>query len=232
MPIAVVGTPWSVTGTALTSLSVTPAGSGNALIFAFYCNTGTGVVASSVSGGGVPAAGSGAWARIGSPYTDTAYSAGWETWLGTTATPGATTIAVTWSGSVVGANVSFVAGEFASGWGAQTLWSGDLSAGRSNASSTTVACPTLAPGTTNPELYFGYLYHDSAGTAGATAGYTYSMNQASGSMCWNGAITASTSPTWTQSPTGASAGIAALIKATPLPIAAQPYTARRRAANF
>lgn len=230
MPTAV-GTTYSVFGTAMTSLSVTPTATGNALVFSFFVNTGTGVTASAVSGGGVPATGSGAWARVGSPYTDTSFGAGWETWIGTVAAAGATTITVTWSGSVAGANTALYAQEFY-GFGPQTLWSGDVSAGRSNTSSSTVTCPTLAPTTGAPELYFAYLYHDSTASAGATSGYTYAVNLASGSVCWNGNITASTAPTWTQSPAGASAGIAALIRATPLPVAAQPYTARRRAANF
>lgn len=224
--VAVGSTPASTSGTGAGTTStqaVTPTATQNILVACSLLNN-TARTAT-VSGGGCTD-----WARVGTVYNDTFYLCDWEIWFGRIITPGAATITWTWNGSVASTNLGLWVQEFAST--VPCTWAGDVSAGRTNTSSTTVTYPTVAPTSGTAELYVGVMYHDNPGTAGSTAGFTYKPNLAAGSMVYNPAVVASSAPTMTQSPTATSAGIAALITATPLATPPQPYTARRRAANF
>ena len=61
------------------------------------------------------------------------------------ATAGASTITVTFSGSVTSVYTGLAAQEFSASSGASTVWATDTGAGISNASSTTVTFPRLTP---------------------------------------------------------------------------------------
>lgn len=216
-----------LTGAGTTStLAASPTATNNIMVAASLVNN-TARTAT-LSGGGCTD-----WQRVGSVYADTFYICNWEIWIGRIITTGASTMTWTWNGSVAATNVSVFNQEFGST--VPCIWSGDVSAGRTNGTtSTTVTCPTVAPTSGDNELYFGLMYHGSTATAGSTTGFTYKVNLSTdvGSIVYNPTVSASSAPTFTQSPTNQSAGIAALIEATPLVIPTQPYTARRRAANF
>lgn len=206
-----------------TTASVTPASIHNLLVAASEVNSAS--LTATVSGGGAVD-----WQRIGAVYNDTFFLTNFEIWCGRVVTPGAATVTWTWSGSVAGTNYGTWLREFTSD--VPVVWDADVSAGQTNGvTGTTVTFPTLAPTIGVPSLYVGAMYHTGTGTAGSTTGFTYNVNVAAGSLAFNPNVAASVAPTMTQV-SGQSAGIAALIRAVPLVTPTQPYTARRRAANF
>lgn len=224
MAITAVGTLKSAAANGTTTLAVSPVNRGDCWLMAVFYNSST-VSTTGVTGGGVAAGG---WSRV-APRTLNSHGDGeFEIWLGEATTTGSSTITVAFSGSVAAVFVELAAQEFNSGlgenvsWtGSQTTWALDKTGFRNNASSTVIAFPTLVPAGAG-ELYFGYMLTTTGVSAGATSGYTYALDSNGNQCCWNPNISASTSPTSSQSPAGISAGTAVLVTAA---------IARRRQVN-
>ena len=197
------------------TLSVTPATVGDAFVLGVRVASPTTVV-STVTGGGST------WVKLGNTGDGTRDV---ELWLGTitTVTGSAEPINISYSAAVTSTDVELIAQEYSSALGATTVWTLDTAGGTNTinegATSTTVPFPTLVPGAgLSHELYAGYSIVTQAGAAGSTAGYTYKLTTGNNNVfTFNGNISASTSPTATQSPAGTSISMAALINAN-LPV--------------
>lgn len=173
------------------------------------------VAVSSVAGGGV-----GTWANavINSDATNGFRT---EIWWGvvTSTSTSPTTITVTWASSVSSADVEFVSQMYSSNL-TSPRWLLDTTGTSRSSSATALAYPTLAP-TYGSELYFGYVIVAQTGSAGSTAGFSYSVTPSfTNVVCYNVAVTASTSPAATQSPAGSYDAIGAM------------FAVRNRAAFF
>ncbi|MGD0381748.1 MAG: IPT/TIG domain-containing protein, partial [Acidimicrobiales bacterium] len=203
--ITAAGTMASAASTGVTTLAVTPQHVGDLMLLAVKVAS-TSVSASSVSGGGV-----GTWTRAEGPYTGYA-GHDIEIWKGTVSTTGASTITVTFSGSVTSIATGLVSQEF-SGAGSGTAWSVDTGAGISNASSATVTFPKLTPSASG-ELYFAYDAVANTAAAGTTSGFTYGLTPDGNVATYDTDVSAATQPVTTQSPAGVSGGLGVLITAT------------------
>lgn len=208
MTITAVGTLKSAAANGTTTLSVSPVTIGDCWVLALFYNSSS-VSTTGVSGGGVAA---GTWQRIGPRTLNSNGDGEFEIWLGKVATTGTSTITVAFSGSVTAIFVELAAQEFSSGLGASTVWALDQTAFQNNASSTTIAYPTLVPAGAG-ELYFGFTLSFNSVSAGTTTGYTYVLDSNGNQLAYNGAVSASTSPTSSQSPAALSAGTAVLVTA-------------------
>ncbi|MCW2767566.1 MAG: hypothetical protein JWO11_3525 [Nocardioides sp.] len=219
MAITPVGSLRDSYATSQATLSVTPVNVGDAwLLSVFIVNTSISTTA--VSGGGATG-----WTKV-APTTAASNGVGnFELWLGTIGTAGASTITLTYSASITGTDVELDAQEFSSGLGAGTVWAKDGSqAGfNNNASSTTIAYPTLVPAGSG-ELYFGFMISYAGGTsAGPTSGYSYFTTSNGDQVAYNGNISASTSPTSSTPSAGISFGDGVLITASVAATASPPY---------
>jgi hypothetical protein len=166
--------------------------------------TSSSVTVSTVSGGGVSS-----WTRLKS------YSSGGEDdelWLGTVSSPGASTISITYSGSVSSTWVELSAQEFSSGLGTSTTWALD-NAGVVSGSSTSLSFPSLTPAGSK-ELYFGYCDLANTASAGSTTGFTYVGTAAGDLVAYNPNVSSTVAPTASQSPSGGYASVAALVTAS------------------
>lgn len=166
MAITANGTLASVTGTALTSLTlVATSAIGDLRVFYSKVNSATRSV-SSLSGGNVTT-----WTRIAGPSVDTATTAGnHEIWIGICTSAGTTAITVTWSGSVTGLGTDLDCQTFSFG-SALTTWvlDGSQSGFLNNASSATITYPSLIA-TNGAQLYVGHSRNPSGGTYGTPTG--------------------------------------------------------------
>lgn len=174
MAITANGTVASVTGTALTSLTLAATSAiGQVRVF-FSKVTSNTITVSGLSGGNCPASGSGTpgqWTRVAGPSVDTASTIGThEIWLGVCTSAGTTAITVTWSGAVTGLAIDLDCQTFSFG-DATTIWvkDGAQSGFLNNASTTTVTYPSLTA-TNAAELYVGHSRNPSGGTYGTPAG--------------------------------------------------------------
>lgn len=226
MAISAVGSPTTTNGTAITTQSFTSSTAGDLLAFATLV-TNSGRTVTAVAGHGA------AW-TLGVRLATAAVGVTVELWTGMVVTPGTSNITVTWSASVAAMFVAFDTQAFTAGLGANTVWAVDKSGSQDNATATTCAFPSLTPFGSG-ELYVGFGYGDAGPllTAGGTAGYAMTRD-----ISDNMYISSTVADTATQSPasgpttTQTSHSIALLISAG-LPVTIpQPYTARRRAANF
>ncbi len=211
--ITPVGLANQIIATAGTTLPFTTCALGNCVIAAFgNAVTGSTVVPSAVSGGNCST-----WTQIGTPLHN-ATLGNISLWIGRNVNAvGDSPIVATWNGSVSGVGTEIYAKEFSAGYGANTVWTIDTTASKTNTSASTITYPTLVPTGTN-ELYFGYAVPNSASAAsasGTTAGYAYTnmVDQ----VVWNPAISASTAPTGPISSAAISIAIAGLIKVAQAP---------------
>lgn len=226
MAITAVGSPTTTNGTAITTQSFTSTTAGNLIVFGTLITNSSRTV-TAVSGHGA------VW-TLGTRLSAAAVGVTIELWIGEVVTPGTSNITVTWSASVAGVFVAFDSLAFDAGLGANTVWAVDKSGGQDNASATTCAFPTLVPAGTG-ELYVGLGFGDAAAlnASGGTAGYTMTLDVSDNLYIYNPSISASTSPVSGTTTAQTSHSIALLISAgLPLQNPQQPYTARRRAANF
>ncbi len=204
--ISAVGSLHTASGTALTTLSVSPSTVGDMLAVTVM-NTSTSVTVSSLSGGGVTT-----WTKAagfaGSVGTDE------EIWYGKVTTAGASTITATWSGSIAGDTTEYSAQEFSASTGSGTTWAVDHTGTLNNASSSTTTYPSLSP-TGSSELYFGYMI-DATATGGSTTGFTYATTSASNQVAYNPSVSSPSAyqPTGTQTPASTSSAVAATFTAT------------------
>ena len=199
--IAYVGE-WNTSGSAVTSLSISPSNVGDLLVF--YSHATNNVSVSSVSGGGVNT-----WTKVTSGANGT-NAGSVEMWRGVVTTVGASTVTVTYS-STPGTN-ELVTEEFTM-HSANSTWAIDNSGVNYNTTTTTaINYPSLTP-TNSSELYTGYSWAQYAISAGTTTGYTYVGTTAGDELAYDTSVTggAATYPTATQSSAGYYINIAANI---------------------
>jgi hypothetical protein len=186
---------WKASGNAITTLSVSPTNVGDLMTFFSSPNSATSVA--SVSGGGVTT-----WTKV----------TGIEMWRGIVTTAGAATITVTYNNPAGNPN-ELAAMEFTTG-SASGSWVVDASSAQYNSTaSTTVTYPSLTPQSTK-DLYVGYGSTGSTMSAGSSTGFTYlagSLTSREG--LYNNSVSATTQPTATQSSSGTSITVGALIAA-------------------
>lgn len=197
---------WKASGNAISTLSVSPAAVGNLMVLFSSPNSSASIA--TVSGGGVST-----WTKVtGITSGSGSATSSIEMWRGQVTTTGAGTITVSFN-SPSGNPNELAAMEFTTG-SSTGSWVVDASNAQYNsASSTTVAYPTLSPQSTK-DLYVGYASAQSAMSAGATTGFTYiagSLTSREGA--YNNAVSASVSPTATQTSAGTSISVGALIAA-------------------
>lgn len=203
----------AVTGTGVTTLAMSPAAVGNAVVLYVKIPDNIHTVSTVTDTKGA------VWQRVADPVVDT-YSTPHthEVWLGTVTALGATTITVANTGGLA---MDLCGQEASSGLGVNTSWlrDGTQQGFRNNASSTTLTYPTLTPAVA--AWYVGHGRYPLGGTySGTTAGFT-STTDANGNQFINHPnIVAASSPTATGSPASPSFCIGVLIKAiatTPAP---------------
>jgi hypothetical protein len=201
--VAAVGGFVSSAGSGVSTLQVDPHAKGDALVAVVKVGSSS-VTVASVSGGGA------SWTRV-ETFEDGGH--GEDLWLGTVTTPGVSTVTVGFSASVAGIDIDLGAQEFSSSLGTGAYWSKDRAAGQDNASSTTVAFPTLSPAGQG-ELYFGYARGPGSLSAGTTPGVTYTTTADGNLVAYDPAVSATLSPTGQTSSANPSASVGALITAT------------------
>ena len=202
--ISPVGVLASNSGTGLTTLALSPATAGDAMILEVWANSSTATV-TSVSGGGST------WTRL--EQYQNSFPSDEELWLGTVTSTGTSTVTVGFSTSVASDHVELSAQEFTAGLGASTVWGRDKAGSQSNASSSTVALPSLTP-TGSSELYFGYGGVANSASAGSTSGFAYAITADNNVIAYDTNVSSSVSPTASQSPAGTSFALAALVTAS------------------
>jgi hypothetical protein len=203
--ISAVGTFTSKTGTAITTLAVTPQTMGDVLVVFAEAGT-TGVSVSSVSGGGVSS-----WTK-GVGFTGTG-GVDTEIWFGKVTATGASTITFAWSGTIAGHSTEYGAQEFASSLGASTVWALDKPGTNNGPSSTTVPYPSLTPSGSG-ELYFGYAEVANGAGTGSTTGFTYAVTSNGNSVTYDPVVSGTVAPSATQSPAGVSTAVGVLLSAS------------------
>lgn len=203
------GTFYSQGGSSLVTLSVTPITLGNA--FVFTCSYVATATLSTVSGGGCTT-----WTKLVGAFTAYSGSAKIDLWLGTVTGSIGSGVNITIAGTGLTNTQRLSALEFTSGGGAGTVWAldGAQTGTKTNASSATVAFPTLTPSGLN-RMYAGYgLVANTALTTGQTAGYTVNLDPGSNPYFFSSSVANSAqSPTCAQNTAGLSGTIAALVTA-------------------
>lgn len=197
---------WKASGNAISTLSVSPANVGDLMVFFSSPNSATSVA--SVSGGGVST-----WTKItGITNGSGSATSSIEMWRGIVTSTGSSNITVTYN-SPAGNPNELAAMEFTTG-SATGSWVVDASNAQYNGTnSTTVNFPNLTPQSTK-DLYVGYSAAQSTMSAGSTSGYTYlSGSQTSRYGLYNTSVSAASQPTATQSSSGTSITVGALIAA-------------------
>jgi len=126
---------------------------------------------SSVSGGGVPASGSGAWTLFTNAHlSDSTNGIEEELWFGTLNAASGGNITVTYASSIGGDHVELAAEIFSSSLGPSAVFTQDQSQISESATST-VSFPSLTT-TTTPEIYTGFAWVTCSGTPGTGSGWT------------------------------------------------------------
>ena len=202
-----VGTLDNAHGTDVTTLAVSPGSVGDVLVLAVKVSSGS-ITVSSVSGGGVVS-----WTKIGQ-QADTANAVVVSLWMGTVGTAGPATVSVSFSASVTSVGTELALQEFSSGLGASTTWAIDKTGSQTDASSSTVAFPGLAPAGTD-ELYVGYAWVLQEGEAGTTPGVTYDILPTSADIfLYDPGVSTTVAPAAAQAPAGTATVVGALLTAT------------------
>jgi hypothetical protein len=193
-----------VSTTGGTTLSVSPLNLGDLMVVTV--ETGAAVQVSSLSGGGVTT-----WTRAlqwAPAGTDR------EIWYGTVTTTGASTITFALTGSTGTHNIEYDAQEYHTS--VPVTWGLITSGQQTNASSTNMALPTLAPSTSN-EVYVGLVVVPNTPTGGTTSGYMFTTTSWGNTFVSNADCTvAPQSPVATQNTAAASDTFAALFLASPV----------------
>jgi hypothetical protein len=140
--------------------------------------------------------------------------------MGTVSATGAQTISLTYSGSVAAIAVDLDVQEFSSALGAGAVWTKDVSGWLVGSSSTTITYPTLAPVMSSAELYVAQARIPSGGTySGLTAGFTNQNDVNGNPYIYGPNVTASVTPTQTNTNTAIAGALAVLITDTPPSVA-------------
>ena len=201
-------------GTGKTTLAVSPQHVGDALVLAVGVFS-SGSTVSSISGGGS------AWQKASAT---TAGGGDTELWLGAVTATGSSTITVTFSSSVSSKTTELDAQEYQYSSATSTTWALDVAGSASTTgSSTTVTLPPLTP-TGTGELYVDYTPVDNQAVAGSTSGFTYDATSSASLYAFDPTVSATVSPTASQTPAGAYVETAALLTATGSSTAASTTT--------
>jgi hypothetical protein len=225
MTIAPVGTLATTQGTGGTTLGFTSVNDGAVIVFSSLIIS-TARTISSISGHGATFLPGPVLTTVGSGLSI-------ELWYGKITAPQTQNLTVTWSASAAGIFTAYDALEFNAGLGRDTIWSKVEQGGQDNASATTVAYPTLGTGSSG-YAYIGHAYGDAVALnqAGATTGFTYVTDSADNQYIYNPSISGSVSPVSGATSAQTSHAIGLVLSASRPLVVPQPYTARRRAANF
>ena len=204
--ITTVGSYVNNNATGLSTLSVSPQGKGDAIVLGVKISSSS-VTVSSVSGGNAT------WAKL-TNSVDSSQTRDVELWLGTVSSLGTANISLSYSGSVSSVNVDLDAQEYTNGTGLATTWTKDVvGASQNDTSSTTVTFPTLTPTLTH-ELYVGFGRDANTASAGSTSGFTYNISANGNFYIYDPNVSSAVSPTASQSPSGVSLTVGALLEAT------------------
>ena len=191
------GFPASTQTSGATTLSITPAAVGDLVIFTIELNS------SSITATGVTSTNATNWQRVAS-QTDATNTRRTEVWTAQATATSAANVTVTFSGSTTGIGTELLADSITGSLGSNSSWSVDRSATQTNASSTTVAWPSLTANETG-EAYWGYADPANTGVAGATSGFGYTVTPTAANLVTlNPSLVAGTAyaPTATQSTAG------------------------------
>lgn len=201
-----VGSLVSASGTPYTSLGFSSANAGDVILFPWWVNAAISITA--VSGVGAT------WSSLILDSTATVGGrAGIFMGVVTTPTSGGS-IVPTFSSAIGSSYCELAAQEFSSGLGASTVWSRIAGGSQENASSLTVAYPSLTPAAAG-ELYFGFGLLAQTANGGSTSGYVYAADGAGDQTLYNLACTAAAqAPTSTQTAAGISTALGVLLSAS------------------
>jgi RHS repeat-associated protein len=199
--ISTVGSLQQSSGTGVTTLSVNPQHVGDAFVLGAFINGSQSIT--SISGGGAT------WQKLARGYPG-AYGFV-ELWLGTVSATGSSMITVSFSSSVSTTTIGLSAQEYTNGTGASTTWDDDAS-GATLGTTTTIAFPTVTPSASNGELYVGYTQAGGSTSFGSTSGFTYAHANY-GLFIYDPSVTATSSPTASQSPAASYETVGAVIRA-------------------
>lgn len=190
-------------GTGTTTLTVVTQAPNNLRTLACMLNSTPTVT--TVTGGGVSL-----WQRA---ITSTINGVTSEIWWGTCdSTTAPTTITVGWSASITSTIVEYGSQM----WKSDRLiprWWCDNANSHTGASSTTLTWPTLTPDG-GIEMMFGCSFVGQTGSVGSTSGYAYSLTSNDNVLLQNPNISAATTPTASQSPSGNWSTVGALFGVT------------------
>ena len=129
-------------------------------------------------------------------------------------TTGSSTITVSFSSSVSSTGTEILAQEYQSSTGTSTTWSLDVAGNAgTTVSSTVINLPTLTPSGSH-ELYVDYTGVDNNAVAGSTSGVTYDVTTGTNLFAYDPNVSASLSPTASQTPSSTYSEVAALLTAT------------------
>jgi len=152
------------------------------------------VAPTGVSGGGV-----GTWSQAALNTANSQRLALY--WGQVTSNTNPTTISVTYSGSVTSTFVDLASQMFASDRLAPQ-WYLDVANTSNSASATTIAWPSLTPTKNTPAVYFGVSFVANTGSAGSTSGFTNGLTSGNNPYAYRTDLSATGSPTASQSPAG------------------------------
>jgi hypothetical protein len=214
MAITPVGTLVSASGNGLSSLTITPAAVGNAIILAVDVLSDT-VSSTQVMGGNCT------WTRLYGPVIDDVPIL-YDLWLGVATSTGPATVRLGFDGDVSGTMVEAVASQFTSSRGPAASWQRDTATLQLNPDSTDVPFPPLTPA--GPaELYWGYAVLDNTGEAGADPGWTFEISNDNNVVAYKSWISAGEAPTAHQAVAGFSRVVAVLLSdGSPTPTSSAP----------
>lgn len=197
-------------GTAISTLAVTPVTVGNLLVVAGGVKSAT-IHYTTLSGGGVTT-----WTHLVGPFVGTSGTWSQDMWMGVVTTAGSSTITFSASGALTGLTTGMEAQEFTVNNSAVT-WALDTTGTSSNTASTTLTFPSMTPALSG-EIYMGMCA--SAGGVNANtqpANYTsiqVPLNFTAQSGLYNPQLgTGAQSPTMTQT-SGLSWAVGVLIQGT------------------
>jgi hypothetical protein len=180
---------------------VNPQHVGDALVLIALVSGGQSVT--SITGGGST------WQKLARGYAGT-YGAE-ELWLGTVSSTGSSTITFSFSSRVSSTMIALTTQKYTNGTGPSTTWANDVGGGL-NGWSSTLTFPTLTPNRTSGELYVGVANAANTTGAGSTSVFTYDIVPYQ-IFVFNPSVTATSTPTASQSATGNYESVAALVRA-------------------
>lgn len=196
-------------GTQNSSIAFTSLSPGDLIVAVLGGGDGSAAALATAVGSG----GSTGWVQLvasNAVFQSPGFGGGVGLWMGQVVTAGADTLNATFAAAH--SSTTYInCMQFTTGQGAGTIWTPDHTGSQQNASSTTIAWPSLTP-TGTGELYIGGSVFANTHNGGATAGYTYKDDTVGNVDLYNPAISAVTAPTATQNSASTSGTVGALIR--------------------